>query len=163
MNPRAPIETPIVGFDFLCEMPDGSRAWHIVFGAGGEFGAGTLHALNQPGQTVAFLAKVKRQLLGRVRAQLTRECLLRCVKPTGPSGPMRFYELQAATVCRVRERTRNPRPEWRCARCNGFNVEHAHWVNLNSGEVGDIFGSFCNGDNSFCNDCDDHTQIEANE
>ena len=38
------------------------------------------------------------------------------------------------------------------------------WVNLNNlNEVLDDFGSWCNGDNSWCDDCQDHTEIEEVE
>jgi len=38
------------------------------------------------------------------------------------------------------------------------------WVNLNNlNEVLDDFGSWCNGGNSWCDDCQDHTEIEEVE
>lgn len=49
---------------------------------------------------------------------------------------------------------------YRCKECNGTNVDHAHWVNLNTEEVGEVFGSWCYGDNQYCNDCCEHTEIE---
>ena len=50
-----------------------------------------------------------------------------------------------------------------CARCGGENVEHAMWVRLNTEEVLDVFGSWCHGDNSWCDDCEDHTDISSDE
>jgi hypothetical protein len=35
------------------------------------------------------------------------------------------------------------------------------WVQLNSNEVLDEFGSWCAGDNSWCGDCGDHTDLRA--
>jgi hypothetical protein len=49
---------------------------------------------------------------------------------------------------------------FKCKRCGGTNVQHAMWVLLNTNEPKDDFGSWCNGDNSWCSDCDDHTEIE---
>lgn len=49
---------------------------------------------------------------------------------------------------------------YKCQKCGGVNVDHAHWVNLNTEEVGEVFGSWCHGDNNYCNDCEEHTQIE---
>lgn len=46
-----------------------------------------------------------------------------------------------------------------CAVCGSDDVEHAMWVTLNTDEVGEVFGSWCNGDNSFCSKCDEHTEI----
>ncbi len=42
----------------------------------------------------------------------------------------------------------------RCTVCKGTNVEYAVWQNPNTGEVGDTFGSWNAGDNTFCRDCD---------
>jgi hypothetical protein len=46
-----------------------------------------------------------------------------------------------------------------CAKCGSDNVQHAMWVNVNTNEVHDIFGSWCHGDNSWCEDCEEHTQL----
>lgn len=48
---------------------------------------------------------------------------------------------------------------YRCARCHGREVQHAMWVHLNTNEVLSPFGTWCWGDNSWCQDCDDHTDI----
>lgn len=47
------------------------------------------------------------------------------------------------------------RHEYRCARCGGVNVSHAMWVDLNTDEVGDVFGSWCEDDSSSCADCEE--------
>lgn len=49
---------------------------------------------------------------------------------------------------------------YRCRECGGANVQHAMWVCLNTDKTRDAFGSWCHGDNSWCDDCDDHTEIE---
>jgi len=41
-----------------------------------------------------------------------------------------------------------------CAVCGSTNIEYAVWHNPNTGVVGELFGSWNNGDNSFCADCD---------
>lgn len=48
---------------------------------------------------------------------------------------------------------------YHCARCKGTNVQHAMWVNPNTDEVFDEFGSWCAGDNSWCEDCEAHTDL----
>jgi hypothetical protein len=49
---------------------------------------------------------------------------------------------------------------FRCKQCGSDDVEHAHWVHLNTEKVGEPFGSWCHGDNSFCNNCEEPTEIE---
>jgi hypothetical protein len=46
-----------------------------------------------------------------------------------------------------------------CKECGGANVQHAMWVCLNTNEPQDDFGSWCNGDNSWCGDCEDHADL----
>ena len=43
-----------------------------------------------------------------------------------------------------------------CSQCGCENVEHTHWVNVNTNRVGER----CNGDNSWCPQCEDHVMIE---
>ena len=50
--------------------------------------------------------------------------------------------------------------KYHCKECGGSNVQHAMWVCLNTNKTQDGFGSWCNGDNSWCADCGDHTEIE---
>lgn len=57
------------------------------------------------------------------------------------------------------KRTKAKKPSYWCARCGGTNVQHAMWVDVNTDEVHDAFGSWCNGDNSWCHDCGEHTQL----
>ena len=40
-----------------------------------------------------------------------------------------------------------------CAVCGSATVEYAVWHNPNTGSVGELFGSWNNGDNTFCADC----------
>jgi hypothetical protein len=48
-----------------------------------------------------------------------------------------------------------------CEECGCRDVEHAMWVDLNTGVAGEPFGSWCNGDNAFCPSCDtNHIQIQ---
>jgi hypothetical protein len=46
-----------------------------------------------------------------------------------------------------------------CAVCGSENVQHAMWVSVNTGDVHDDFGSWCSGDNSWCEDCEEHTDL----
>lgn len=41
-----------------------------------------------------------------------------------------------------------------CATCGSIHVEYAVWYSPNTGETGEIFGSWNAGDNTFCADCD---------
>ncbi len=50
-------------------------------------------------------------------------------------------------------------PKHYCRACGGTNVQHAVWVRLNTNEVLEAFGSWCYGDNSWCEDCETHVQI----
>ena len=38
--------------------------------------------------------------------------------------------------------------------CGSLRVDYAVWYSPNTGEVGDLFGSWNAGDNTFCVDCD---------
>lgn len=49
--------------------------------------------------------------------------------------------------------------QWKCKECGCDDVEHAVWFNLNKEEAGEPFGSWCHGDNSYCNGCGEHTQL----
>jgi hypothetical protein len=44
-------------------------------------------------------------------------------------------------------------PKFRCRECHSTDVEHTMWVNPNTEEVGEIFGTWNQQDSSFCNDC----------
>lgn len=48
---------------------------------------------------------------------------------------------------------------YRCARCGGKNVQGVAWINLNTEELGEDFGSWDATDTKWCLDCDDHTEI----
>ena len=48
---------------------------------------------------------------------------------------------------------------FRCSVCGGSNLEIATWVNPNTEEVKDHFGSWSETDTKFCHDCDDNVQI----
>ena len=50
-----------------------------------------------------------------------------------------------------------------CSVCGSENVQHAMWVSVNTGDVHDEFGSWCSGDNSWCEDCDEHTELVSRE
>jgi hypothetical protein len=52
-----------------------------------------------------------------------------------------------------------PQTIYRCVSCGSTSVSHAMWVGLNDEDVGDFFGSWCYGDNSYCSACDG-TEIE---
>lgn len=42
-----------------------------------------------------------------------------------------------------------------CAVCGSLRVQYAVWHSPNTGEVGELFGSWNAGDNTFCADCDE--------
>lgn len=46
-----------------------------------------------------------------------------------------------------------------CAACGSDDVQHAHWVNPNTNEVGGVFGSWNETDAVFCNACEEHAGI----
>lgn len=46
-----------------------------------------------------------------------------------------------------------------CAVCGSSDVSYAVWHRPNTNEIGDIFGSWNAGDNTFCDDCDDCTNL----
>lgn len=41
-----------------------------------------------------------------------------------------------------------------CEVCGSSNVQYSVWYSPNTGQTHDMFGSWNNGDNSFCEDCD---------
>lgn len=47
----------------------------------------------------------------------------------------------------------------RCRRCKGTNVQVATWVQPNTREIRDDFGSWDELDTKWCDDCDDHTEL----
>ena len=49
--------------------------------------------------------------------------------------------------------------KWRCTECKGKNVEIRAWVNPNDLKQIDFIEDGGNDDN-WCNDCDDHTELE---
>ncbi len=46
-----------------------------------------------------------------------------------------------------------------CADCGGSDVSYAIWYRPNDDQNGDVFGSWNSGDNTFCDDCDDCTNL----
>ena len=46
-----------------------------------------------------------------------------------------------------------------CEKCGSANVQHAYWVNPNSEEVLEPFGTWCYDDNSWCENCQEHTKL----
>lgn len=48
-----------------------------------------------------------------------------------------------------------------CTECGGTNVEVAMWVNPNTDEIGEEFGSGTTADTQWCHDCEDHVLLEA--
>lgn len=56
-------------------------------------------------------------------------------------------------------RTREHRLMYVCKECGGKNVQHVAWVSTNTHEVRDDYGTWCHGDNSWCEDCEEHTQL----
>lgn len=48
-----------------------------------------------------------------------------------------------------------------CNKCHSRHVQHAQWVDLNTHEIFDLFGSWCHGDNSWCEDCEEHVHIDS--
>ena len=51
-------------------------------------------------------------------------------------------------------KTGNEQEQVCCAACGSLQVEYAVWYSPNTGQSGEIFGSWNAGDNTFCADCD---------
>lgn len=50
-----------------------------------------------------------------------------------------------------------------CSVCGGANVEHAFWVDPNTDDVSDVFGTWNEEDAVFCHDCDANHDIVSPE
>lgn len=48
----------------------------------------------------------------------------------------------------------------RCCKCKGLTVQCAVWIDPNTGETGEDFGSWDSTDTKFCADCDDNLELE---
>ena len=62
----------------------------------------------------------------------------------------------------MKEGCTEPAPQkkpWICAVCGSEDVQHAMWVNVNTKEVFEDFGTWCSGDNNWCEQCEEHTEI----
>lgn len=46
-----------------------------------------------------------------------------------------------------------------CSKCGGANVQHAAWIRSNTEEVVEDFGTWNAGDNTFCEDCGENTDL----
>ena len=57
------------------------------------------------------------------------------------------------------EKTKKPEPTVKCKRCGGFNVQMAMWVDPNTNEIMEDFGSFDEQDTKWCNDCDSGEEL----
>lgn len=55
--------------------------------------------------------------------------------------------------------TRQREPDTCCSQCGGVNVQHAVWMESNTGLVLEHFGTPNFGDNTYCADCDDATDL----
>jgi hypothetical protein len=52
-----------------------------------------------------------------------------------------------------------PPPEAICSVCGSDDVEWAVWYDAKAKAVGDNFGSWNNGDNTYCSNCEDNTNL----
>ena len=52
------------------------------------------------------------------------------------------------------EKAEPAKDECICCVCGSLNVQYSVWMSANTGVTHDMFGSWNNGDNSFCEDCD---------
>lgn len=82
----------------------------------------------------------------------------------------RFFEGQLPALIRALERIagsleKKPtdKPKYMCKTCHRFNVQHAHWVRVNTNEVMDVFGTWNQPDTAYCEDCGEPCQIEECE
>jgi len=78
-----------------------------------------------------------------------------------------FYDGTMPRIARALERiadgleAKKPaKPKYMCKTCKGFNVQHAHWVRVNTNEVMDVFGSWNEHDAAYCEDCGEPCEIE---
>lgn len=46
-----------------------------------------------------------------------------------------------------------------CAVCGGMSVQHAFFVSCNTEKIDSVYGEWCDGANSWCNDCQEHVDI----
>lgn len=53
------------------------------------------------------------------------------------------------------------KPECVCSVCGSPNVEYAAWYNPNTREVGEVFGSWNYGDNTYCQDCGENHDLAS--
>lgn len=82
-----------------------------------------------------------------------------------------FFDGTMPALVRVLERIANAleldrkplKPKYMCKTCHGFNVQHAHWVRVNTNEVMDVFGTWNQPDAAYCEDCSDPCEIEECE
>lgn len=65
-----------------------------------------------------------------------------------------------STEPNVQELPRNDEIEFRCKECHSRDVEHTMWVNVNTDEIGEVYGTWNQLDTSFCNDCEARGCIE---
>jgi hypothetical protein len=52
------------------------------------------------------------------------------------------------------------KPKYMCKTCHRFNVQHVHWVRVNTDEVMDVFGTWNQPDAAYCEDCGEPCEIE---
>jgi hypothetical protein len=62
-------------------------------------------------------------------------------------------------LCAFMQRLCPSRWEYTCSVCNGGNVQMALWVDPNTDNVDDFFGTPNSGDNSYCQDCAEHHPV----
>lgn len=48
-----------------------------------------------------------------------------------------------------------------CSVCGSEDIEMVHWVNPNTKEIHELFGSFGESDTSWCHKCDDHVRMKV--
>lgn len=48
---------------------------------------------------------------------------------------------------------------FKCKECGSDSVQHAYWVELNEERLDEPYGSWCEHDNSWCHNCQEHTEI----
>lgn len=53
----------------------------------------------------------------------------------------------------------NERLSYTCKRCGSVRVQHAAWVDSNSGEAVGIFGTKMKPEHSWCTECNEHVEL----
>jgi len=96
----ASTKNEIIGFEFLVDH-DGQRYWTRLQGSGGQFGAGSLHAVHNLGPKTRRVQALCSKLLSQAREELRREGTIRSYQDhEDPARRIRPVAASAVLKCR---------------------------------------------------------------